>query len=180
MKTNNPYALMLSILGVVSVLILVGAWVINFHQYKISPNPKDWSDFGCYMGGAVSSIISMLALFGVAVGISEQNKSNRHLTSQSLLEAIRNFEKDIDSSLKEVHRNLSIGGKCIEINIYQLLMTARLTHILPEVLPKCRESESRIEKEEISLLDEMLALEELLTTTWQYTIEINIRQFSTN
>jgi len=165
MKLNNPYALVLSGTGILVVIILTGAWISNFHQYKISGNPSDWASFGGYMGGAVSSIISMLALFGVAIGISEQTKSNKLLSSQSLLEGIRSFEKDIDSSLKESHVKLVIGGQGVDIDIYQLLMTARLTHIVTDVLPEYKESQKRIETEGISLLDGRLAQEELLSKT---------------
>lgn len=117
------------------------------------------------MGGAVSSIISMLALFGVAIGISEQSKSNKLLSSQSILEGIRSFEKDIDSSLKELHLKLVIDEQGVEIDIYQLLMTARLSHLISNVLPKYKESLERIENEKISLLDGRLAQEELLSRT---------------
>jgi|TARA_R110002033_G_scaffold126900_1_gene168526 hypothetical protein len=152
-------------MGILSLLVLLGAWVGNFHQYQISPDSSDWSDFGGYMGGAVSSIISMLALFGVAIGISEQSKSNKLLSSQSILEGIRSFEKDIDSSLKELHLKLVIDEQGVEIDIYQLLMTARLSHLISNVLPKYKESLERIENEKISLLDGRLAQEELLSRT---------------
>lgn len=165
MRLKIPFPLLLSLSGVLVLAILAGAWIANFYDYQISSTPSDWSDFGGYMGGAVSSVISMLALLGVAIGISEQNKSNKLLTSQSLLEGIRSFERDIDSSLKESHVNLMIGEQGVQIDIYQLLMTARLTHIIQQVLPPYKESQERIEKEEISLLDGRLAHEELLSKT---------------
>jgi hypothetical protein len=165
MRLKIPFPLLLSIFGILVLAILAGAWGVNFYDYQISSTPSDWADFGGYMGGAVSSVISMLALLGVAIGISEQNKSNKLLTSQSLLEGIRSFEKDIDDSLKESYVNVMIEDQEVRIDIYQLLMTARLTRIIQKVLPPYKESQERIKIEEISLLDGRLAHEELLSKT---------------
>ena len=38
-------------------------YVIKFRDYSISDNPKDWADFGSYIGGVYTLYVSVFAIF---------------------------------------------------------------------------------------------------------------------
>lgn len=49
-----------------TIIIIIGSYIWNFHQHKISDDPGNWAEFGDFIGGTLNSVIGILNLFLLA------------------------------------------------------------------------------------------------------------------
>lgn len=49
-----------------TLLIIVGVYILNFHNHKISDDTANWAEFGDFVGGTLNSIVGILNLFLLA------------------------------------------------------------------------------------------------------------------
>lgn len=68
MKDNINYKIIWTIVGVITIilLIVVGLYIWNFHERKLSQDPEEWGQFGDYIGGTLNTTISILNLVLIA------------------------------------------------------------------------------------------------------------------
>ncbi|MCJ8349010.1 hypothetical protein [Moritella sp.] len=76
--------------------IALGMYGLNFHTYQISDDVNDWGQFGGYVGGILTPILTFLSYIMLVKSLSLQNETNAALREESNLnvknEKIRSFE----------------------------------------------------------------------------------------
>ncbi|EKI0758133.1 hypothetical protein ACVYFZ_12405 [Vibrio cholerae] len=68
--------------GVFCVLLVLAAYLINFHSYDLSKSPSQWGAFGDFLGGVLNPILSFLSLILVLVTIRQQKISLQQTSKQ--------------------------------------------------------------------------------------------------
>ena len=67
--TNKNLIRNIRIVLVITLLIILGTvslYVFNFKEYSVSKDGADWANFGSYIGGILSPLISLISLFVLA------------------------------------------------------------------------------------------------------------------
>jgi uncharacterized membrane protein len=59
---------------VISVALVIAPWVYQFHGVSFSGDPANWGVFGDYLGGVLSTIVSILGFIAVIVTIKIQSR----------------------------------------------------------------------------------------------------------
>ena len=66
-------------LVIIAFVLVVGAYVVNFHEGSISMNTSDWNNFGSYINGLMAPIlmfINIIVLLNIKNAVSEIGKMN--------------------------------------------------------------------------------------------------------
>ncbi len=82
----------IALLLVLSVFAVVWPWIHVFSSSAVSQNPADWGVFGDYIGGVLSTLISVFAFVGIIITISVQGK------------AIKAQQESIELQLRGLHQ----------------------------------------------------------------------------
>ncbi|MFH6987760.1 hypothetical protein ACHRVW_08445 [Flavobacterium collinsii] len=102
----------ISIASVVVVILIIGFYIINFYEYKISEDPTIWGAFGDYIGGTVNTVISLSSLIILACLTYQLSKdeSQQNKEVALLLRRIEVYDS-ISAFLSDIKRN--------KINLFQ-------------------------------------------------------------
>ncbi len=98
--TNDRLIFILGGISLISLVVPIGIYIINFHKLDISTNPNDWADFGEFVGGVLSPLLSVanLIILGyITIFVSEQDSRI----------ALNQFRYDIYLKLKEKSKILN-------------------------------------------------------------------------
>jgi hypothetical protein len=103
---------------VLSVLLCVGSFIMNFHSLPISRNSESWGQLGDYIGGLMNPIISIINVL-VAIRIANavntftEQQTKKQLDAQKemvrtqlLYEVLKDFKKDILTSYNGMEKAL--------------------------------------------------------------------------
>ncbi|XKU39337.1 hypothetical protein BG51_15995 [Pseudomonas [fluorescens] ATCC 17400] len=66
---------LVSILIILSLIVVLVPWLIQFSGSSFSPEPSSWGIFGDYFGGIFSSLISVFGFVGVIITIVIQSRT---------------------------------------------------------------------------------------------------------
>jgi len=82
--------------AIVCMAIALGVYGFNFHTYQLSEDVNDWGQFGGYVGGILTPILTFLSYIMLVKSLSLQNETNAALREESKLnvknEKMRSFE----------------------------------------------------------------------------------------
>lgn len=101
-------------------------WIFNFYEAGgLSSSPSDWADFGSYVGGTLSSLVSGLALLALLYTISQQHKQIQSLqhraSTEDILKAIDRLERDLDGVLDGINIEVSFDDGNHSISAHDVL-----------------------------------------------------------
>lgn len=97
MKSNDQKQILNAIrslfaLAGISVLLILGGYLLNFAKFphfELSKDPADWGTFGDFFGGTLNPIFSFLGFMGLVITISLQMRQLRATRQQSTHEEIQ-------------------------------------------------------------------------------------------
>ncbi|ELB2184392.1 hypothetical protein QNS43_004005 [Vibrio parahaemolyticus] len=80
----------------ICILVVLGFYTYQFHDYVLSKDVDDWNQFGGYVGGVLGPAFSFLSFVMLIKSLNLQNESNAALREESKLniknEKLRSFE----------------------------------------------------------------------------------------
>ncbi|MBE4209235.1 hypothetical protein CGI23_23600 [Vibrio parahaemolyticus] len=80
----------------ICILVVLGFYAYQFHDYVLSKDVDDWNQFGGYVGGVLGPTLSFLSFVMLIKSLNLQNESNAALHEESRLniknEKLRSFE----------------------------------------------------------------------------------------
>ncbi|WP_421861306.1 putative phage abortive infection protein [Oceanicaulis sp.] len=132
--------------ALIALLVVIGAYIFRFNGNPWSQSPKDWADFGAYVGGLLGPIIAMAALYYLYRGVKFQkeemniaikeftslNENNKEKSMDDSLNAIITNYNDVLSSCSLYHRGGTKSGKeyfaALRDLIYPLELTGENFH----------------------------------------------------
>ncbi|NUW66943.1 hypothetical protein [Vibrio coralliilyticus] len=80
----------------ISIVLVIGIYVGQFHTYEFSSDVDHWNQFGGYVGGVLGPLLSFLSLVMLIKSLNLQNESNTTLRDEARLniknEKMRSFE----------------------------------------------------------------------------------------
>ncbi|HCG6497643.1 hypothetical protein CGH86_07185 [Vibrio parahaemolyticus] len=80
----------------ICILVVLGFYAYQFHDYVLSKDVDDWNQFGGYVGGVLGPTFSFLSFVMLIKSLNLQNESNASLREESRLniknEKLRSFE----------------------------------------------------------------------------------------
>lgn len=62
--------------GLACLLVSLLPWIYVFHSFPISKNTSNWSDFGSYIGGIISPILSFASIVFVLITIKKTQENH--------------------------------------------------------------------------------------------------------
>jgi len=72
---NNNVLIIAMVSLVLSIVVVLIPWALQFSGSPISTNPSNWGVFGDYFGGVLSTIISALGFIGIILTINIQARA---------------------------------------------------------------------------------------------------------
>lgn len=117
-------------LSLIVLSLPIGAYVIQFHGYDVSDDPENWAQFGDYIGGTYSVLITILAIY-IARNLSQKDETQ--IKRQRVAE---NFVKQISKIKKctEEHQKIQSVNKFMRmIDESQLVLSSALQISLQEL-----------------------------------------------
>ncbi|EJE4553461.1 hypothetical protein [Vibrio parahaemolyticus] len=82
--------------AVLCILVVLGLYALQFHNYKLSTDVDHWNQFGGYVGGVLGPLFSFLSFVMLIKSLNLQNDSNTTLREEAQLniknEKMRSFE----------------------------------------------------------------------------------------
>lgn len=72
----KQYFTLALIFGLICLLVSLFPWIYVFHSFPISKNTSNWSDFGSYIGGIISPILSFASIIFVLVTIKKTQENH--------------------------------------------------------------------------------------------------------
>lgn len=96
-----------------TILIIVGVYILNFHNHKISDDTANWAEFGDFVGGTLNSIVGILNLFLLAyltlkIAKIETTRHQNNLTENVKPLGLFSFKVSTNSIYIKYH-NVGIG-----------------------------------------------------------------------
>ena len=86
----------------------VAVYVITFRQYSISEDPSDWADFGSYIGGIYTVVVTIFAVY------LTRHLENRDLEKMKAKEAIGSIFEQI-SRIDSKNVNMNMVNKLLRL-----------------------------------------------------------------
>lgn len=130
-------------IGALIAIATIGTFSFFFYDHNISKNVNDWGAFGSYLGGALGTPISVLALIGSVIAIYRQHladqRENKQSVASDLLRSIERLDDSIEKNLKEMPIIFNMPGTNfprVETNAYRLLTEFHHPMFLEEYIPK--------------------------------------------
>lgn len=144
---KNKYFYNTTIITIISITTIVSAGILCLYFYKFgytfSEKQSEWADFGNYVGGTITPIISFFALLALLYTIKIQSiellKTTTQLSKQSEILDQQKFESTFFSLLDQ-HNKV--------FDKLQSLESKKYTDIFDEVLSQSKISSARKKLEE--------------------------------
>ncbi len=124
MKSNNIkplYLWFVSIVVVVLLFFVIGAYIVNFKNYYVSESVSDWGAFGDYIGGLLNPALSLISVILILVTIKQQEIS------------LKQNAKQIEVSIDEVRKSVAaqeIQARTAEDQFKELLKKTKIDDYL--------------------------------------------------
>ena len=120
MKTEKIIAISL----ISATTLVIAPWLFVYWGH-LSPYPEHWGQFGDYLGGTLSALISGLALIALLRTISQQQKQIDLITNKAnkddLLTALDKLENDLKYSLNLYPLKIQHNDVTTEVTGYSVL-----------------------------------------------------------
>jgi len=120
------YKIIWFIIGIVFIVlsIILGFYIINFHERPLSENPEEWGQFGDYLGGTLNTTTSILNLFLLAyltIKIAKIEESRTNNMSKDSVRPLGLFSFDVSNDFFKIEfHNVGIGPLIIkEFKIFE-------------------------------------------------------------
>jgi hypothetical protein len=123
-KSNNIkplYLWFVSIVVVVLLFFVIGAYIVNFKNYYVSESVSDWGAFGDYIGGLLNPALSLISVILILVTIKQQEIS------------LKQNAKQIEVSIDEVRKSVAaqeIQARTAEDQFKELLKKTKIDDYL--------------------------------------------------
>lgn len=117
----------------ISLLILslpIGAYILNFRNLDLSNDPESWAQFGDYIGGTYSVLITILAIY-IARNLSRKDASQER--RQRVAEALMKQIAKIKKCTNQDQRVLTINKFMRLIDENQLVLSTALQTSMQEL-----------------------------------------------
>lgn len=120
MKTEKIIVLSL----ITATTIVITPWLVIYWGHP-SPYPEHWGQFGDYLGGTLSTLISGLALFALLRTINQQQKQIDLITNKAnkddLLAALSKLEEDLKFVLNLYPLKIQHNDMTKEVSGYSVI-----------------------------------------------------------
>lgn len=83
MKKSHYPLIALLVCATIVFLLVVGAYAINFWEFKVSASPEHWGQLGDYIGGVLNPLLSLCALAAVLLTFRHQMKELAEANAQT-------------------------------------------------------------------------------------------------
>lgn len=141
-------------------VIVIGAYISNFHTHIISKSVSDWGAFGDYIGGLLNPVLSLVSVVLILVTIKQQEVSLRQNAEQIEI-SINEVKKSVaaqeiqartaEEQFKELQKKSKIEDYLRVLN----MLIIDLEKMINESIPCFRDS-----KEKRTLRSQLLELVE--------------------
>ncbi|MUK91660.1 hypothetical protein GNP80_04280 [Aliivibrio fischeri] len=103
MKLTIPVKALYCIAFILVILPLI-FWAIFFHQYNLSYDTNQWANFGSFIGGTVTPILTMISVIAIIFTIYYQRKQLEHSIKDAKEQRREDAKKDLKQRKLEQER----------------------------------------------------------------------------
>ena len=115
---------------IIGVIVVIAAWVWNFHEADIASESKQWSEFGGYFGGTLAPILAFASFIGLVVGVQHQVKArwdeqSRANSTVYFKNATRSLERAFATFLDAEDTEVPVRDRLIWLTVARLICSAQ-------------------------------------------------------
>lgn len=127
------------VLFILALALPILVYCIHFRHYSISDNPSDWADFGSYIGGAYTLLVTFLAIYltrHLERKDLEWKKSKTAIGSIYEQISIIDYKKVDMRSVDKLLRLINQNQLYIPTDVYDNLINLRDDYVVAKTEPE--------------------------------------------